>query len=86
MMNAIEQIERDCEQQVKFFTDNHKLIEAQRIGERVRYDIEMMKEIGYCSGIENYSRYFDGRVAGERRLRFWTISRMILSCLSTKVT
>ena len=65
MMNAIEQIERDCEQQVKFFTDNHKLIEAQRIGERVRYDIEMMKEIGYCSGIENYSRYFDGRVAGE---------------------
>ena len=65
MMNALEQIERDCEQQVKFFTDNHKLIEAQRIGERVRYDIEMMKEIGYCSGIENYSRYFDGRVAGE---------------------
>ena len=65
MMNAIEQIERDCEQQVTFFTDNHKLIEAQRIGERVRYDIEMMKEIGYCSGIENYSRYFDGRVAGE---------------------
>lgn len=65
MMNAIDQIERDCEQQVKFFTDNHKLIEAQRIGERVRYDIEMMKEIGYCSGIENYSRYFDGRVAGE---------------------
>ncbi|MCH5165684.1 MAG: excinuclease ABC subunit UvrB [Clostridiales bacterium] len=65
MMNAIEQIERDCEERVKFFTDNHKLIEAQRIGERVRYDIEMMKEIGYCSGIENYSRYFDGRKPGE---------------------
>lgn len=65
MTEAIEQIERDCEERVKFFTDNHKLIEAQRIGERVRYDIEMMKEIGYCSGIENYSRYFDGRKPGE---------------------
>lgn len=65
MTDAIEQIERDCEERVKFFTDNHKLIEAQRIGERVRYDIEMMKEIGYCSGIENYSRYFDGRKEGE---------------------
>ncbi len=64
LLGAIENIERDCEQQVKFFTDNHKLIEAQRIGERVRYDIEMMKEIGYCSGIENYSRYFDGRKPG----------------------
>ncbi|MCH5160964.1 MAG: excinuclease ABC subunit UvrB [Clostridiales bacterium] len=64
MLSAIEQIERDCEEQVKFFIDNHKLIEAQRIGERVRYDIEMMKEIGYCSGIENYSRYFDGRAPG----------------------
>ncbi len=65
LLGAIEQIERDCEERVKFFTDNHKLIEAQRIGERVRYDIEMMKEIGYCSGIENYSRYFDGRKPGE---------------------
>ncbi len=65
MLRAIEQIEADCEERVKFFTDNHKLIEAQRIGERVRYDIEMMKEIGYCSGIENYSRYFDGRAPGE---------------------
>lgn len=65
LLDAIGQIEKDCEERVKFFTDNHKLIEAQRIGERVRYDIEMMKEIGYCSGIENYSRYFDGRKAGE---------------------
>ncbi|MBD5131551.1 MAG: excinuclease ABC subunit UvrB [Clostridiales bacterium] len=65
LLEAIDQIERDCEEQVKFFTDNHRLIEAQRIGERVRYDIEMMKEIGYCSGIENYSRYFDGRKVGQ---------------------
>ncbi|MCH5158854.1 MAG: excinuclease ABC subunit UvrB [Clostridiales bacterium] len=65
MLQAIERIEADCEAQVKFFTDNGKLIEAQRIGERVRYDVEMMKEIGYCSGIENYSRYFDGRLPGQ---------------------
>ncbi len=65
LLKAIDKIEADCEAQVKFFTDNHKLIEAQRIGERVRYDIEMMKEIGYCSGIENYSRYFDGRQPGQ---------------------
>ena len=65
MLQAIERIEADCEAQIKFFTDNGKLIEAQRIGERVRYDVEMMKEIGYCSGIENYSRYFDGRLPGQ---------------------
>ena len=65
MAAAIERIEADCEERVKFFTDNNKLIEAQRIGERVRYDIEMMREVGYCSGIENYSRYFDGRAPGQ---------------------
>ena len=65
MLGAIEQIEKDRQTQVKYFTNNNKLIEAQRIGERVRYDVEMMKEIGYCSGIENYSRYFDGRKTGE---------------------
>ncbi len=65
MLGAIEQIEKDRQTQVEFFTNNNKLIEAQRIGERVRYDVEMMKEIGYCSGIENYSRYFDGRKTGE---------------------
>ncbi|MDE6029831.1 MAG: excinuclease ABC subunit UvrB [Clostridiales bacterium] len=65
MLGAIARIESDADDQVRFFTDNHKLIEAQRIGERVRYDVEMMKEIGYCSGIENYSRYFDGRNPGE---------------------
>ena len=65
MLGAIEQIEKDRQTQVEYFTNNNKLIEAQRIGERVRYDVEMMKEIGYCSGIENYSRYFDGRTPGE---------------------
>lgn len=60
-----EQIESDMEDQVKFFESKGKLIEAQRIRERVMYDLEMMKEVGYCSGIENYSRYFDGRKIGE---------------------
>lgn len=63
--HAITAILRDRDEQVKYFTDENKLIEAQRIEQRVTYDVEMMKEIGYCSGIENYSRYFDGRKPGE---------------------
>ncbi|MBQ7224337.1 MAG: excinuclease ABC subunit UvrB [Clostridia bacterium] len=65
MKNAIVAILRDRDDQVKYFNDEGKLIEAQRIGQRVSYDVEMMREIGYCSGIENYSRYFDGRSPGE---------------------
>ena len=59
------QICEDMERQVKFFESQGKLIEAQRIRERVNYDIEMIREMGYTSGIENYSRYFDGRKEGE---------------------
>ena len=62
MNRAIEQILRDLDAQEKFFTDKGLLIEAQRIRQRVNYDVEMMREVGYCNGIENYSRYFDGRV------------------------
>ncbi len=62
---ALVQIERDMEEQVKIFTDAGKLIEAQRIAQRVKYDMEMMREVGYCTGIENYSRYFDGRTPGQ---------------------
>lgn len=65
MENSLSVILRDREDRVKYFTDNNQLIEAQRIGERVAYDVEMMREIGYCSGIENYSRYFDGREIGQ---------------------
>lgn len=65
LKRALEQIERDMEAQVKYFTDTGKLIEAQRIGQRVKYDMEMMREMGYCTGIENYSRYFDGRSPGQ---------------------
>ncbi len=63
--NALEQIKKDAIEREKYFTDQGKYIEAQRIRERTNYDIEMMKEMGYCSGIENYSRYFDGRLPGE---------------------
>ncbi len=62
---CIEQIEADLEQRLKDFRDSERLLEAQRLEQRVHYDIEMMREIGYCSGIENYSRYFDGRQPGE---------------------
>ncbi len=62
---AIADIERDAEARAAEFTEQGKAIEAQRIVERTRYDIEMMREIGYCTGIENYSRYFDGRKPGQ---------------------
>lgn len=62
---ALKQIEEDREYAIKDFEANSKYIEAERIGQRVAYDIEMMREVGYCSGIENYSRYFDGRKPGE---------------------
>lgn len=63
---AIHQIQDDLTQQVAFFEEMGDPIKAQRIKERVEYDMEMIKELGHCSGIENYSRYFDGRQAGER--------------------
>ena len=65
MQNALAMIERDMEGEVKAFRDEGKLLEAQRLEQRTRYDLEMMREIGYCSGVENYSRYFDGRAPGE---------------------
>ena len=63
---AIRQIQDDLVKQVAFFEEIGDSIKAQRIKERVEYDMEMIKELGHCSGIENYSRYFDGRQAGER--------------------
>ena len=64
--NAIQHIERDMALQVDAFKSQGKDYEAKRIYERVNYDLEMIKELGYCSGIENYSRYFDGREPGSR--------------------
>jgi len=63
---AIEQIQHDLALQVTYFNDIGKNEEAKRLEQRVSYDLEMIKELGYCSGIENYSRYFDGRKAGTR--------------------
>ena len=66
----IDVIEQDLAKQVQFFRDQDKLLEAQRLEQRTNYDIEMLREIGFCSGIENYSRYFDGRQPG--RSPCWT--------------
>lgn len=63
---AIRQIQDDLVAQVSLFKEQGKLLEAQRLEERVSYDIEMIRELGHCSGIENYSRYFDGRAPGTR--------------------
>ena len=65
MEKALGQIKADLDEEVLAFEREGKLLEAQRLRERVNYDIEMMREVGYCSGIENYSRYFDGRQIGE---------------------
>ena len=63
---AVMQIEYDLEKQIEFFTKEGRDVEARRIEQRVHYDLEMIRELGYCSGIENYSRYFDGRAPGMR--------------------
>ncbi|MEG1594733.1 MAG: helicase-related protein, partial [Oscillibacter sp.] len=64
MDGAIGEIRRELDEQVRFFTDNNQLVEAQRIKQRTEYDIEMMTELGYCTGIENYSRVISSRPAG----------------------
>lgn len=65
MKEAVVQIEQDMREQEELFIKQGKLLEAQRISQRTSYDLEMIKEIGYCQGIENYSRYMDGRAPGE---------------------
>ena len=61
---AVDRIEKELEEQVKYFRSEDKLLEAQRISERTNYDVEMLRETGFCSGIENYSRHMEGREAG----------------------
>ena len=63
--SALKQIQKDMNVQIKKFESENKLLEAQRIEQRTKYDLEMLSELGICSGIENYSRYFDGRKPGE---------------------
>ncbi len=64
MERAVQSIEVELEEQLKFFRENDKLLEAQRLEQRTRYDLEMMRELGFCSGIENYSRHISGREPG----------------------
>ena len=66
MRDALVEIQDDLIKQCAYFRENGKDLEAKRLEDRVSYDIEMMRELGYCSGIENYSRYFDGRTSGSR--------------------
>ena len=65
MMGAVEQIEQELAERVAQLKENNKLVEAQRLEQRTRYDMEMVRELGYCTGIENYSRYLSGRAPGE---------------------
>ncbi len=66
LQNAIHQIQEDMVKQVEFFNGNGRPLEAKRLQERTEFDLEMIRELGYCSGIENYSRYLDGRLPGTR--------------------
>jgi len=66
MKMAVSEIQKDMIRQAQYFKETEKHLEAKRLEDRVTYDIEMMRELGYCSGIENYSRYFDGRAPGTR--------------------
>ncbi|MBI5354455.1 MAG: excinuclease ABC subunit UvrB [Chloroflexi bacterium] len=70
LKDSIVNIEAELEERLKFYKDNGKFLEAQRIEQRTRYDLEMLKEVGYCSGIENYSRQLDGRAPGSHP---WTM-------------
>ncbi|RLQ22708.1 excinuclease ABC subunit UvrB [Seongchinamella sediminis] len=65
MLQAVEQIEAELEVRLDQLKDNQKLVEAQRLAQRTKYDMEMIRELGYCQGVENYSRYLSGRKAGE---------------------
>ncbi len=65
ILNVLEDIKEELRDRLKYLQDNHKLVEAQRLEQRTRFDLEMIKELGYCQGIENYSRYLSGRASGE---------------------
>src|SRR5690606_16665360 len=68
-------IEAELVERLKWFKEHDKLVEAQRLEQRTRFDLEMIRELGYCNGIENYSRYLSGRAPGSRRRRCSTICR-----------
>ncbi len=65
ILNVLDVIKEELQDRLKYLEEHHKLVEAQRLDQRTRFDLEMIKELGYCNGIENYSRYLSGREAGE---------------------
>ena len=67
---AIQDIENELDERIEYYKNNNKLLEAQRIEQRTRYDLEMIREVGYCNGIENYSRHLDQRPPGSHP---WTL-------------
>ena len=83
---AVDEIRHELEQQVAHFEAEEKLLEAHRIRQRTEYDLEMLKELGFCNGIENYSRILEGRAPGRTRSRSSTTSRAISSSSSTSPT
>lgn len=78
MIAALAGIEAEMREQVKYFKERDLLIEAQRIEQRTMYDIEMMQEIGFCQGIENYSRHISGRAREVHRIHCLTIFLTII--------
>lgn len=86
MQQALGEIREEMEQRVAYFKANDKLIEAQRIMERTNYDMEMLTEIGFCKGIENYSRVLSGRAPAAARIPCSITSRRIFCCLWTSRT
>ena len=86
MHRAVQDIQAEMEERVKFFEEKGKLIEAQRIRERTQYDTELLEEIGFCKGIENYSRVLSGRAPGSTPCTLLDYSRRIFSSLWTSRT
>ena len=82
MMSVIDDIKEELQDRLKYLTDNNQLVEAQRLEQRTRFDLEMIQELGYCSGIENYSRYLSGR----GRQRYSTTCPIMPYWLSTNPT
>ncbi len=75
LMGAIEGIKVELAERLEYLRANNKLVEAQRLEQRTRFDLEMILELGYCNGIENYSRYLSGRDSERRRRRSMTTCR-----------
>ena len=86
LLEAVDQIKAELKERLDYLRNNNKLVEAQRLEQRTRFDLEMILELGYCNGIENYSRYLSGRAPASRRRRSTTTCRPTRCWLSTNRT